>query len=263
MSSYLITGAAGGIGFEFVRQLSATPENTIFALVRSKSSVNKIEALNAKNVHVVEADIVDTKALKAVASDVSKVTGGSLDYLINNAAFWEMVPGKGDLSAYAEEKELEDDLRHHFDVNVIGVIHTINIFLPLLSNSPIKKIVTLTSFGADLDFVLTTDLAAFSPYAISKAALNMAIAKYAIKYKAEGFIFISLSPGFVNTRVVPPPNHLDPYTILVNDFKKYKPTYEGPITPEESVKLQLQVIYSVSIKDTGAFLSQFGNKQWI
>jgi NAD(P)-dependent dehydrogenase (short-subunit alcohol dehydrogenase family) len=36
-------------------------------------------------------------------------------------------------------------------------------------------------------------------YAISKAALNMAVAKFAAALKQEGFVFLALSPGLVDT----------------------------------------------------------------
>jgi NAD(P)-dependent dehydrogenase (short-subunit alcohol dehydrogenase family) len=39
-------------------------------------------------------------------------------------------------------------------------------------------------------------------YAISKAALNMAVAKFAAALKQEGFVFLALSPGLVDTRLV-------------------------------------------------------------
>jgi hypothetical protein len=46
-------------------------------------------------------------------------------------------------------------------------------------------------------------------------------------------------------------------------LKKYAPSFEGPITPEQSVKMQLDVINKITVKDSGAFVSHYGNKQWI
>lgn len=40
----------------------------------------------------------------------------------------------------------------------------------------------------------------FAPsYSISKAGLNMAVAKFAAAYKDEGIIFLNVSPGLVKT----------------------------------------------------------------
>lgn len=78
-------------------------------------------------------------------------------------------------------------------------MHTINAFLPLLRAGSLKKVITISTGVADLEFVLKSELALGAPYAISKAAVTMAVAKYAVQFKSEGFLFLALSPGFVNT----------------------------------------------------------------
>lgn len=88
------------------------------------------------------------------------------------------------------------------NVNVLGVIHTINAFLPLLKASAtagIARVVTLSSGAGDLDLTVSSDYAAHPLYAISKAALNMAVAKFAARFREENFIFLAISPGVVNT----------------------------------------------------------------
>jgi len=49
-----------------------------------------------------------------------------------------------------------------------------------------------------VELVLKAGLPNHAPYSISKAALNMAVAKYAAEYKTEGFVFLAISPGLVN-----------------------------------------------------------------
>lgn len=90
-----------------------------------------------------------------------------------------------------------------FDINVIGPIHTINIFLPLLRAGNTKKVVTLSSGIGDLDLTLAADFGVHAPYSISKAALNMVVTKYAVEYKKDGFVFLAISPGLVNTATKP------------------------------------------------------------
>jgi hypothetical protein len=41
------------------------------------------------------------------------------------------------------------------------------------------------------------------------------------------------------------------------------PNFKGPITPEESVRLQLELLNRWTVEETGAFVSQHGNKEWI
>lgn len=50
---------------------------------------------------------------------------------------------------------------------------------------------------------------------------------------------------------------------IFQKLQKLDPDFKGPITPEESVRLQLQVINGATVKDTGTFISQHGNKQWL
>ena len=48
-------------------------------------------------------------------------------------------------------------------------------------------------------------------------------------------------------------------------FAGYAPHFKGPFTPTESVEHVLSVIDKASVEkgDGGAFLSHFGNKQWL
>ncbi|KAH9931393.1 hypothetical protein B0H21DRAFT_894584 [Amylocystis lapponica] len=270
MPSYLITGASRGIGLEFTRQLSAKLENEVFALVRNKAGATKLLELQTTtpNIHIVEADIVDYKALTAAAAEVTKSTNGKLDYLINNAAFID--DGERafiSLDNYPEGQEqlLADDLNKLFEINVVGVVHTINAFLPLIRAGLIKKVVSLSSGLADTDFIRTTGYALAAPYCISKAALNMVVAKYAARFKDEGVVFLALAPGLVDTSAKPPtPEQLEVIIGMKAKFKRAAPTWdERPITPEQSVMKMLSVLDKLTIEDSGTFVSQHGNREWL
>jgi hypothetical protein len=52
---------------------------------------------------------------------------------------------------------------------------------------------------------------------------------------------------------------------MFQKFQKYSPTFKGPNTPQDAIKAVLSVVESCSVEngDGGAFLSHFGNKQWI
>lgn len=82
MASYVVTGASRGIGVStqgpvcrahrvdnviqlaFVKQLSQIPENTVFALIRSRNTIIDAAVYERPNVHVLEADITDFETLK-------------------------------------------------------------------------------------------------------------------------------------------------------------------------------------------------------
>lgn len=52
---------------------------------------------------------------------------------------------------------------------------------------------------------------------------------------------------------------------MFGKFAKYAPHFKGPITPEESVKLVMKVIYNASLErgDGGSFVSHLGTRQWL
>jgi hypothetical protein len=53
------------------------------------------------------------------------------------------------------------------------------------------------------------------------------------------------------------------YQAMIQVFRGYEPKFAGPITTEQSVKAQLKVIDSMSLNNTGEFLSHLGNKRWL
>ncbi|KAJ6452534.1 hypothetical protein C8R47DRAFT_264843 [Mycena vitilis] len=262
MPSYVVTGAARGIGFEFVNQLSADNGNTVFAIVRNKATATQLHELSRKNIIVLQADITDAKALELAATEVSRVTGGKLDYLINNAAK-SGHPGFT-IDNFPSPGAVEEDMLDHFKTNTIGVVHSTNAFLPLLKNGTSKKVLTLSSPLADLGVTLTGETIGEVSYSISKAALNMVVAKYAARYKTDGFVFLSMSPGAVNTAALPVGDDPESKWLAEAIAKVAPPDFKGPISPEQSVKMQLEVFNRWTVAETGAFVSHFGNRnQWL
>jgi len=272
MSSYVITGVSRGLGFEFLRQLSSNPKNTLIGLVRDKETTEKSiesEFPGRKNIHIIQADVVDYYSLKKAADETSAITGGSLDYLINNAAYISKFSSFPGLYALAkEQKTLQEELTKLLSVNVTGVVNTFNAFLPLILEGKTKKVINLSTGHADDALTTRYDLEMAAPYAASKAAANTVIAKYAAELNKDGVLFLSLSPGIVDT------GNLNDVTeeqmpmlqAMAAKFAQYAPHFTGPSTPESSVKAMLAVIDNATVeKDSGAFMSHYGDKNanWI
>ncbi|KAK7680200.1 hypothetical protein QCA50_016709 [Cerrena zonata] len=272
MISYVVTGANRGIGFGFIQTLSADPNNVVFALTRNKAtSVNLLNLESKqKNVHVLQADITNVPALRAVAKAVENVTGGTLNVLINNGAYLETTRAEYTLEMYdGKEDILDEDFNNFFKVNTLGVIKTINIFLPLLrkaSHTALAKVITISSAAGDMEFNKKANIDFFVPYAVSKAAVNMAMAKYATRFKDENLLFLSLSPGFVNTMTDQPQEVQDElYGNYAKLFAEAYPEWSGtPLTPEQSVAAVLDTVSKLTVKDSGKFMSHNGdNETWI
>lgn len=52
---------------------------------------------------------------------------------------------------------------------------------------------------------------------------------------------------------------------MLEKFKAYAPDFKGADSPPDSIKAVMSVVEKCSIEngDGGAYLSHFGNKQWI
>ncbi|EXJ62282.1 hypothetical protein A1O7_02715 [Cladophialophora yegresii CBS 114405] len=259
MPSYLVTGANRGLGYGFVQYLAKDPANTVIGIVRDKATADKsVAADGLKNVTMVEAEIANHKSLVKARDEVANITGGSLDYLINNAALIDRKTAGKALDEFDNKTELlEDALMESFRVNVVGIIHTINVFLPLVKKGSAKKVVLISSGMAD-PALINSGIAAGAPYTISKAAANTAIYKYNAKYKKEGILFFALSPGIVATWG----EGEEP--AVVDDLRKGAPGWGGPMTPMEAATACFKVIHSFSAEENGgSFVSHHGNQQWL
>ena len=144
---------------------------------------------------------------------------------------------------------------------------------------------------ADIEMIAKFNVHIAAPYAISKAALNAAIAKFSAQYSSQGVLFLSISPGLVATsafenRKAALTSQFSPCLIsllisnlikiatedqiegakqMIAKFAEYAPGFKGPITPSESIGKVLSVIDKASVEngDGGSFVSHLGNKQWL
>jgi len=271
MPSYVVTGGRG-IGLALARELSSNADNTVVVLVRNPQRAEVLQTLakERNNLHVLQADITDVPALKKAAKEVAAITGGTLDILINNAAWMaEGAEHMKNLSEFdGEEDLLVRDLNAAFSTNVIGVIHTINAFLPLLRAGSTKKVVIVSSEMGSAALAVKAKLPIFAPYSISKAAVDMVNAKYAAELGDEDFIFAAVSPGYVKTYEGPiPPQLLPKFEQIAKNFAQYAPKFKAgpsnPQTPEEAVKVLTEIISTLKPEDNGQFIAHRRATDWI
>ncbi|KAF2033699.1 short-chain dehydrogenase [Setomelanomma holmii] len=265
MSSYLITGVSRGLGFTFLEKVSSDPSNTVIGIVRNAADTkSKIASWNRSNIHIVQADLAKYESLKAAVEAVSAITP-SLDYLIGNAG---QNPSYGAFEYLSKQDpvRLTTEFKDLYNANVIGQIHLINLFMPLVLKGKTKKVIAISTGMADVDLTLNYDIFESAAYSASRAAMTMIVAKLQVEWKKEGVLIMAISPGAVDT------GHLAEMTpeqqqggmIMAGKFKAYAPEWNGFITPEESVREVLKTIENASLeKDAGAFVSHFGNKQWL
>ena len=176
MTTFLVTGANRGIGYELCRQLQAAGD--VIAVCRSSSP--ELDRLKVQ----VEADI-DIASDKSVAQLVERLQGVAIDVLINNAGV-------------AQKNTLDDldfdSIRQQFEVNALGALRITQALLPNLRAG--AKIVLITSrMGSIAD---NTSGSSYG-YRMSKAALSMAGKSLAIDLQPRQIAVAILHPGLVST----------------------------------------------------------------
>ncbi|KAK5109026.1 hypothetical protein LTR62_007574 [Meristemomyces frigidus] len=196
MASYVVTGASRGIGLELVKQLLQEKSvGQVFALSRSQpaAALQDLVSKHSDRLQHVKASVDSTESVEAAAKEVAtKLNGSGLDVLVNNAGIQLASPG-GTRTMTAES------LTEVLDVNVVGVQRVTAAFLPLLERGKGKKVINVSS---TLGSIAWADKFAQGPvqaYKISKAALNMLNAQYALDFAGAGFTFLAVSPGWLKT----------------------------------------------------------------
>ena len=140
MASFLITGAARGLGLEMVRILAQKPTSEvaiIFATIRSAPTPALQEIIDQlkDRVVVVNLEVSDEDSIANAAHQVKeKLAGRGLDVLINNAAIANMIPTP--LLATT-------NMQNAFNVNV-NAVHRITVALmPLLKEGTKKTVLNV------------------------------------------------------------------------------------------------------------------------
>ena len=82
----LVTGAAGGIGFEIAKAFAEAGAKVVLSDLLVKEGTEASERLNAENLetHFIKHDVTNENEWVGVISEISDLFGG-LDILVNNA----------------------------------------------------------------------------------------------------------------------------------------------------------------------------------
>ncbi|MFM0204039.1 SDR family NAD(P)-dependent oxidoreductase [Paraburkholderia fungorum] len=186
----VVTGAGSGIGRAIALTLAQDGARIVVSDIRTEAAarvVAEICNLGAKAI-AVETDVSNHESVKALA-DAAYDEFGVVDILCNNAGVsWR--PFRTILEATMT------DWQFLFGVNLWGVVHGLDVFLPRMRLQPGEKhIVNTASIAAVLP------LAGHLPYSASKAAVASISEAAAEELAPEGFGVTILCPGFVNTNI--------------------------------------------------------------
>jgi NAD(P)-dependent dehydrogenase (short-subunit alcohol dehydrogenase family) len=225
---YAITGASRGLGLEFVRQL-LNRGDSIDAGVRSPAEAKQLQGLARETggrLKIHGLDMSDAKSVDAFAAAVGQ--GEPLDVLINNAGVY----GKDGKLTGLDYESMADT----FAVNTMGPLRLTAALLPALRRGSARRIIHITS---QMGSIGQNGQGGSYSYRITKAAMNMAMRNMHLELQGEGFITVSMHPGWVQTDMGGP---------------------QAPLRPEESVRGMINVIDRLKAEDGGRFFSYEGQE---
>jgi NAD(P)-dependent dehydrogenase (short-subunit alcohol dehydrogenase family) len=187
MKVVLITGCSSGIGLATAAHL-AHRGFRVFASARQPERSPGLEQLRSEGLPlagVLTLDVTDPDSVRA-AVERSLEQEGRLDALVNNAG----IGGSGPV----EELDL-DDARLVMETNYLGAVRMIQAVLPEMRRRGSGAIVNVSSMAGRVA------LAAFGPYAASKAALESLSECLAQEVAGFGIRVAVVEPGVIATPI--------------------------------------------------------------
>jgi len=230
MKSVVITGVSSGIGRGAAKVL-VDAGYQVFGSVRRQADADSVRQELGERFTPLIFDVTDTAAVKAGAAVVAEALGGKPLYgLVNNAGIAVAGP--------LLELPLEE-LRRQLEVNVVGVVATLQAFAPMLwqgvgpGERP-GRIVNITSVGGK------TALPFLAPYVASKFALEGVTESLRLEMLLFGVDVIAIAPGFVATEMTVKGAELDlspyaktPYAAALAKVQAFmSPGANAALTPE-------------------------------
>jgi len=220
MSTVLITGAARGLGLDFVKQYAAKGWK-IHACARAPEALKQVKG----DIHPHTLEVTDYAAVKALAGELK---GEAIDVLICNAG----ISGKEATVLGAIDPVV---WRETFEVNTLAPLMMAEAFADHVAASKDRKLVAISSRLGSITFANNGRYS----YRASKAALNMEWKGLSVDLASRGLICVVIHPGWVQT-----------------DMGGATAT----LTIEQSVPAMVKVIDGLKPADNGRFLNYDGTE---
>jgi len=185
--SILITGASGGLGEEFARQLVFSCNQMILVARREDRLVDLTASLKKQNPDLdVLYFVVDLTSIfeRQEFIDMLLENGASVDLLINNA-------GLGDYRMFADsEWEKVDQM---LQLNMTALTHLTHSLIPQMRERRSGAIINVSSLASLLP------MPEFAVYAATKAYVTSFSEALRLELKGESIPVMALCPGPVHT----------------------------------------------------------------
>ena len=187
MKSIVVTGVSTGIGHGTADELCRRGFR-VFGSVRTEEDAARLQHTFGDNFTPLVFDVTDVDAIgRAAATVQDQMDEDGLFGLVNNAGI--SVPGP--LSALPP-----DTLRRHFEINVVGVLHMVQAFLPLLRKTTAGRpgrIVNISSVSGRIAYPF------MGAYAASKAGVHRLTESLAEELKGDRITVNAVLPSILDT----------------------------------------------------------------
>jgi len=239
---YLVSGANRGIGLAIVKALATQSGTIVFAGARTPNTAADLAELVDQypgKVHILKLTSCDREDNDAAVKEIERVAD-RLDVVIANAG----------ISAYYGPALTtpEDQMREHFNINVVGTHVLFQATYPLLSASTSSPKFIPISSGAGSITLGPSFPAGILAYGTSKAAENYLARK--LHFEHPELICFPINPAAVLTDMAKSAIEKDPVM---------KQALVTTVTPEESATLLLKLVDdSTRDKYGGKFLNYDG-----
>lgn len=228
MRRIVVTGAARGLGLEFVRQFLELGDGVI-AITRGTSERSALEALRAAWPNTLHTREVDVTCYSDVAEFGKQLAPLPVDILINNAGQIGPETHKGELGQSVES----------LDITLLERLFSVNAIAPLFFTQALIPSLRLTGTAKTFVMGSTIGVAAetfgdYYGYRMSKAAAHIAFATLAKDLARFSIKAGIICPGWVRTALGGPNAQLD---------------------PADSVRMMIQVMLDFADAQNGKFIS--------
>ncbi len=227
MQRCLVTGANRGLGLALVGALLERGARVI-ACCRDPARAHALSALaqaHGERLIVHRLDVTDAAAIDALPVVVARCLQ-HLDLVVNNAG----VLVSGERFGNVRAQSLADS----FAVNAAAPLLLTQALAPLLALGHHACVLCVTS---QLGSIAQADRCRTLSYAMSKAALNMAVKRLAAELAPRGIVVLAAHPGWLKT-------------IMGGDG--------ATLTPAASAQALLRLVERTTVRDAGRFLAYDG-----
>ncbi len=189
MPTVLITGAARGLGAEFVSQYRRDGWS-VLACARNSSRIVEDEQVTGW-----ELDLTSEDSMEELSRQLS---GVAIDVLVNCAGtMGDKTFGEAGLKAGVFGDSRWTEWRDIFKLNVFAPMRLTELLVNNVAASEQKKVVTLTSI---LGSIGKNKIGGLYAYRASKAAVNAIMRSMSIDlFKNHGILALAMHPGWVQT----------------------------------------------------------------